>query len=175
MQTVEPTLKERAGRMYRQLLLLQRVFQLPREPDDVEWFASGDRARDLALCVAIRELIDELTEHAGILTSIPFPVSEWRPGDGPDDERWRALTEIERREVLSMISGYENLISWSEQIARPVDFARRVEPSSGDTAAQLPGTSQKVREATDYLKAERVRVGRFRQEMGFLERRRIAG
>ena len=31
---------------------------------------------------------------------------------------------------------------------------------------------QKLHEALDYLRAERARAGRFRQEMGFLERRR---
>ena len=112
--------------------------------------ASGDRSRDVALCAAVSEILDELTEHAEILTSIPFPISEWQSGDESDDERWRALTELERREVSSMVSGYEGLITWSESSA------------SG-------------REATDYLKAERTRLGRFREEMGFLERRRNAG
>lgn len=149
MKTVEPTLKERAARMYRRLLLLQRQFQLPRGADDVEWLGTDDRGRDLALYAAVREVLDELTEHARVLTSIPFPISEWQPGDGPDDERWRALTEVERREVLSMISGYDNLISWGEQVAQG--------------------------EAIDDLKAERARIGRFRQDMGFLARRRIAG
>jgi len=150
MKTVEPSLKERAGRMYRQLLILQRLFYRSREADDVEWIAAADRSRDVALCAAISEILDELTEHAEILTTIPFPISEWQPGDGPDDERWRALTELERREVSSMVSGYEGLITWSESSARG-------------------------REATDYLKAERSRLGRFREEMGFLERRRNAG
>ena len=36
MKTLEPTLKERAGRMYRRLLVLQRVFQ-PSRDGDVEW------------------------------------------------------------------------------------------------------------------------------------------
>jgi hypothetical protein len=150
MKTVEPTLKERAGRMYRQLLILQRLFYRSREADDVEWIAAGDSSRDVALCAAVSEILDELTEHAEILTTIPFPISEWQPGDGPDDERWRALTELERREVSSMVSGYEGLITWGESSARG-------------------------REATDYLKAERTRLGRFREEMGFLERRRNAG
>jgi hypothetical protein len=147
MKTVEPTLKERAGRMYRQLVVLQRLFQRSREADDVEWVGGGDRAKDIALCEAVIEVLDELTEHASILTSIPFPISEWQRGDGPDDERWRALTELERREVASMVSGYEGLITWGESTSRG-------------------------REAIDYLKAERTRLGRFRQEMGFLERRR---
>ena len=147
MKTVELTLKERAGRMYRQLLILQRLFQRSREADDVEWVGAGDGARDVALCAAVSEILDELTEHAEILTSIPFPIGEWQPGDGPDDERWRALTELERREVASMVSGYEGLITWGESSARG-------------------------REATEYLKAERTKLGRFRQEMGFLERRR---
>jgi hypothetical protein len=150
MKTVEPTLKERAGRMYRQLLILQSLFYRSREADDVEWIAAGDRSRDIALCAAVSEILNELTEHAEILTTIPFPISEWQRGDGPDDERWRALTELERREVASIISGYEGLITWSESSARG-------------------------REATDYLKGERTRLGRFREEMGFLERRRNAG
>ena len=149
MKTVEPTLKERAGRMYRRLLLLQRQFQLPRGADDVEWLGTDDRCRDLALYGAVREVLDELTEHARVLTSIPFPISEWHPGDGPDDERWRALTEVERREVLAMISGYDTLISWGEEVAHG--------------------------QAIDYLKAERARVVRFKEDMGFLDRRRIAG
>ena len=149
MKTVEPTLKERAGRMYRQLLILQRLFQRSREADDVEWVAAGDRSRDVALCEAVCEILDELTDHAELLTTIPFPISEWQPGDGPDDERWRALTELERREVASIVSGFEGLITWSESSARG-------------------------REAADYLKAERTRLGRFREEMGFLERRRNA-
>jgi len=101
----------------------------------------------VALSAAVSEILDELTEHAELLTTIPFPISEWQRGDGPDDERWRALTELERREVASMVSGYEGLITWSESSARG-------------------------REATDFLKGERTRLGRFRQEMGFLERRR---
>lgn len=150
MKTVEPTLKERAGRMYRQLLILQRLFQRSGEADDAELIATGDREKDLALWSAMAEMIDELTDHACVLTSIPFPISEWQPGDESDDERWRALTELERREVASMVSGYESLILWGE--------------------AGVNGN----REAADYLKAERTRLGRFRQEMGFLERRRIA-
>jgi hypothetical protein len=153
MPNMELTLKERAGRMYRQLLVLQRLFQLSREPDDVDWIGSGDGEKDLALCAGLKEMIDDLTAHAEILASIPFPVSEWRPGDGPDDERWRALTEMERRAVLSMLSGYENLISWGERM----------------------DAWQQQREASDYLNAERVRIARFRQEMGFLEKRRLAG
>ena len=149
MKTVELTLKDRAGRMYRQLLILQRLFQRSRQADDVEWIGSGDHTRDVQLCEAVSEMIDELTEHAEVLTTIPFPISEWQPGDGPDDERWRALTELERREVASMVSGYEGLIAWSESSARG-------------------------REATDFLKGERTRLGRFRQEMGFLERRRTS-
>src|SRR6516225_8975477 len=126
--------------MYRQLLILERLFQRSRDADDVEWMAGGDHSRDVALCAAVSE----------ILTEIPFPICEWQPGDGPDDERWRALTELERREVASMVSGYEGLITWSESSARGHD-------------------------ASDFLKGERTRLGRFRQEMGFLERRRNAG
>jgi hypothetical protein len=151
MKSIEPTLKERVGRMYRRLLLLQRLFQFPRDADDTAWLGIDDRVPDTALAAAVREVLDELTEHARALTSIPFPLSEWQPGDGPDDERWRALTEVERREVLSLLAGYDNLIAWGEDAARG------------------------QRDDVEFLKAERARVSRFRQEMGFLERRRIAG
>jgi hypothetical protein len=157
MQSADPSLKERVGRMHRRLLLLQRLFQSPRDPE-AELPEMVDGGGDPTLGAAIRELVDELTEQARILTSIPSPISEWQPGDGPDDERWRGLTEIERREVLAIVSGYENLIAWGEE------FARR------------PGLPpQKIHEACEYLRAERARLGRFRQEMGFLERRQIAG
>jgi hypothetical protein len=177
MQTLEPTLKERAGRMYRQLLLLQRLFQRSQETDDAEWLGSGGGSRDVALCAAVREVIDELTAHAETLVSIPYPVSEWRPGDSSDDDRWRALTEIERRSVLSMLAAYDNLITWSEQLARgPVDMVAW--PEAGGSAdgqpRKLPEVWQKLRDATDYLNGERTRVARFRQEMAFLEGRHRA-
>src|SRR5262249_60526374 len=121
--------------------------------DDPDWMDAGDKGRNVALCAAIRDVIDELAEHARILTLIPLPLNEWRLGDGPQDERWRALTELERREVLSIISGYDNLISWSEGIVRG-------------------NLSQDMREAAEFLKTERVRLDRFRGEMSFLERRR---
>jgi hypothetical protein len=144
--------------MHRRLLLLQRLFQSPNDADLTDLLESGDEPSDPGLRAAIRELIDELTEQARVLTSIPAPISEWQPGDTSDDERWRGLTEIERREVLAIVSGYENLIAWGEE------FARR------------PGLPpQKIHEACEYLRAERARLGRFRQEMGFLERRRFAG
>jgi hypothetical protein len=178
MQTLEPTLKERAGRMYRQLLLLQRLFQRSQESDDVEWLGSGGGARDLALCAAVREVIDELAVHAEVLVSIPFPVSEWRPGDGSDDDRWRAVTEIERRSVVSMLAAYDNLITWSEQmVGVPAEVIAWPDPAcaADGQARKLPEVWQKLRETTEYLNAERMRVARFRQEMAFLEKRRVVG
>ena len=102
----------------------------------------------------MRALVDDLTEHARVVTAVPFPLSEWQPGDEPDDERWRALTDVERREVLAMVSAYEGLIAWSE----------------GMTASAQPATDRDS--ASNFLSAERARVGRFRQELRFLERRR---
>jgi hypothetical protein len=93
----EITLVERAGRVYRRLLLLRRLFQISDETDDVEWLGTGDKAGDATLCSGVREVLDEVTEHARVLTTVPFPLRDWRPGDGSDDERWRALTEVERR------------------------------------------------------------------------------
>ena len=175
MKTLEPTLKDRAGRMYRRLLVLQRVFQPSRE-GDVDWPATDDVGGDAALSAAIREVLDELTEHARILTSIPFPISEWQPGDGPDDQRWRSLTEIERREVLSMIAGYDHLISWSEEVTQDqVELAGLVSLGTGDPLGAAHGTlprSVRVpRDAAEFLKAERARIERVRQDLRFLEKR----
>ena len=177
MKTIEPTLIERAGRMYRQLLILQRLFEHPADLDPNELRGADDRAKHLAFFAAVREVIDELTEHAELLTSIPFPLCEWQPGNGPDDERWRALTEVERREVLSMLAGYERLISWAEESASgAASLHDRLEAGSGSLeilpSGNLATLTQPRREARDYLSAERSRVGRFRQEMTFLERRR---
>jgi hypothetical protein len=156
MKIAEPTLKERADHLYRRLLILQRLFQAAPDMDDAEWLEAGDRTRNVELCAGIREVLDELTEHARVLTSVPSPLGEWRPGDGPNDERWRALTELERREVLALVSGYESLIAWGEGVARAK-------------------TSPEMRDAVDYLGAERARLDRFHQEFGFLERRRSVG
>ena len=79
MKSGSPSLIERVERMHRQLLLLQRLFQVPRDGEPIEWLTSGDESKDVAFSAAIRELIDELTEHAHVLTSIPAPISEWQP------------------------------------------------------------------------------------------------
>lgn len=167
MKIPEPTLKDRAGQLYSRLLLLQRLFPPSLTDDDPDVMDTGDKGRNVALCAAIRDVLDELTEHARILTKVPLPLSDWRLGDGPQDERWRALTELERHELLSMITGYANLIAWGERLVRGATLA-------GSGAAESTGRnhSQEMREATEYLKAERVRLDRFRGEMGFLGNRR---
>ncbi len=157
MKTVEPTLKERVSYMYRQLVLLQQLFQVSRQVEDVEWLATGGASRDLALCSGIRELLEDLAKHAQLLSSTPFPVSDWRPGDGPDDARWRGLTEIEVREVLAMLSNYETLVAWGE---KQTGFHARG-PSAGS-------------QDTEYLKDQRAQIERFRRELGFLEKQRAA-
>ena len=174
MKIVEPTLKERADHLYRRLLLLQRLFRVAPDVDDADWLESGDNTQNLALCAGIREVLDELTEHARIMTSIPLPLGEWRPGDGPNDDRWRALTELERRELLALVSGYDNLISWGEGVARRSSgFPGLAAVGAGESPALK--TSPELRDTMDYLKAERARVDRFHQEFGFLELRRNAG
>jgi hypothetical protein len=66
-----------------------------------------------------------------------------------------------------MVSGYANLIAWSERMVRgAVLTGPFVAESQGRT---LP---EEMREATEYLKTERVRLDRFRGEMSFLEKRR---
>ena len=66
-------------------------------------------------------------------------------------QRWEgALTKIERREIASLLEGYETLITLIEH-----------EPF------------RNTPEARDVLQAERDRLARFRQDMGFLDRRRL--
>src|SRR5262245_16934271 len=171
MKQAELSLQERVSRMYRRLLLLQRLFHPSR--DDEEPLESDDRGHDLALDAAVREVLDELTEHARVLTTIPSPISQWRPGDTRDDERWRALTEVERREILSLVSGYDELISWAEDMTDGhLALAALVETTGVGLAAQRPSPlPQSARDAAEYLRAERTRISRFRQEMRFLNRR----
>jgi hypothetical protein len=116
MKILEPTLKERAGQLYRRLMLLQRLFRSASPDDEADWMEAGEKGP--ALRAAVCDVLDELVDHAQVLTSVPLPISEWRPGDGPQDDRWRALTELERREMLSIISGYGDLISRSEGMMR---------------------------------------------------------
>jgi hypothetical protein len=160
----EPTLKERAGQLYRRLLLLHRLFRSSDE--EADWMDAGDKGRGSALRAAVRDVLDELVDHAQVLTAVPLPISDWRPGDGPQDERWRALTDLERREILSILSAYGDLISWSEGMVRR---ALTVPPGADGRARNLP---QDMREAAEYLTNERVRLDRIRGEVSFLQRRR---
>jgi len=175
MKNGEMTLKERAAHVHRRLVLLQRVFQPSQETTDLECLGAASKADDPALSAGIRELLDELIDHVKALSTIPFPLSEWRPGDGSNDERWRALTEIERREVLALVSGYESLISWGETVMRSEASVVHAGGWSGSRPVVLmPGaSSREMGSLTDELKAARARVDRFRNEMHFLERRQI--
>jgi hypothetical protein len=166
MKIPEPTLKDRAAQLYRRLLLLQRLFPTGSADDDADLMDAGDKNRNFALCAAIRDVLDELAEHARILTMVPQPLSEWRLGDGPHDERWRALTGLERREVLSMLTGYANLIAWGERMVRGASVT-----GPGLADGQGRNLPQEMREPNEYLKTERVRLDRFRAEMSFLGRR----
>jgi len=154
----QATLGQRAGYLYRHLLLIRRLFPAPEENESAEWVAADTDGEGAAMRGAVREALDELVEQAEVLTTVPFPIREWQPGDGPDDERWRALTEIERREVLALVSAYDDLITWAAQQTNPrFDVAEREQ-----------------NHAAEYLQAERARVARFRRDMAFLEKRRIA-
>ena|SRR5258705_2899324 len=148
-KTSDATLSERAGHLYKQLLLLRRVFD--GEGGDGSFPFTADDAETRALCGAVRDVLDQLAIHARVLTTVPFPLKEWRPGDSPDDERWRALTEVERREMLSLVAAHENLIGILER-----EVLQGVEV-----------------ETHELLRVERARLARFRQEMPFLDRRRI--
>jgi hypothetical protein len=175
MTPVEPTLKERASYMYRLLVLLQQLFQVSRQMEDVDWLATGSNNRDLALCTGVRELLEDLATHAQILTSTPFPVSDWRPGDGPDDTRWRGLTEIEVREVLAMLANYESLVAWGEKItATAPEFGTRASDLAVAKFPARPNTAPS-HEAAEYLKDQRAQIDRFRRELRFLEKHPLEG
>jgi hypothetical protein len=161
--------------MYRLLVLLQQIFQVSRQVEDVEWLGTGANSRDLALCTGVRELLEDLAKHAHILTSAPFPISDWRPGDGPDDTRWRGLTEIEVREVLAMLANYESLVAWGEKVAgTSADFGSRAATDNSVAFFSPRASSNGSHEAAEYLKDQRAQVERFRRELGFLEKQRIA-
>jgi hypothetical protein len=169
----EATLVQRASYLYRHLLLLQQLFQGADENEAADWLVAADDADAAACCVGIREALEDLKEQARVLTKVPFPIREWRPGDGSDDERWRALSQIERREVMSLASAYESLIAWVEGQALPrADSAERTELRGLEVLA--PRVPREPNEMVEYLRAERARVVRFRQEMAFLDRRRVA-
>ena len=78
------------------------------------------------------------------------------------------MTDIERRDVLSLASAYESLIAgWEGQEGRCADLMDQ---------SDVPRRIRRLRPGTtsDYLEAERARIARFRRDMAFLERRRIA-
>jgi hypothetical protein len=175
MKISEATLVQRAGYLYRQLLLLQRVFRGADETNSVEWFTGSDDVDAPALCTAVQEVLDDLVEQARVLTTVPFPLKEWRVGDGPNDERWRALTEVERREIMSLLAAYETLITWADgQSLQPIDVPELHETMNAEVVMVRRRPLRDVNEVGDYLKAERARIARFRRDMAFLERRQIA-
>jgi hypothetical protein len=167
LKITDGTLGERAGYVYRRLLLLQRLFSPSDDSDD--WAGTEPRAQDTAFSLSVREALEELTEHARILTTVPFPLGEWRAGDSSDDDRWRGLTEIERRSLLSMIASYEALIDWAEEVFRTGREGAATEP--GGLERPQPRRATVDHQHQSYLRAERDRLGRFRKEMDFLHQR----
>jgi DNA-directed RNA polymerase subunit K/omega len=157
----EDTLLERAQQMYRQLALLQRVFQ-SRAGADTN--GADDKERDRAVVEAILEIVEGLIENASQLRDVPFPVSQWRAGDGSDDPRWRALTDDERGQLRRLLAGYEGLIEWG---TRFTDWATRLEPLRLREGG--PDNAPELTDAAEYLAAERSRLARMRQELSFLE------
>lgn len=170
----DATLAERAGYLYRHLVLLRRLFRGVDEEESLDP-AAREGPDGLTLLAAVRDVLDDLAGQAKVLTSVPFPLREWRPGDTADDERWRALTEIERRQVLSLVGGYENLVAWAE--AHTADGQRPAARGDDSTSADFLDTVRRAREQTDpaeFLRLERTRLAQFRRDMRFLERRRAA-
>lgn len=165
------SLLDRALRMHRRLVLLQNLFEsVPKGEDGSP--ATDEQLKNQALTAAIREILDGLADDAQTLTTVPSPLSQWRPGDAAGDERWRPLTELERRDVLALVASCEHLVSWGESFTQWVSGARLLAPT-GTTGPRLATpVPAEIDEATEMLRAERARLDRLRQEMGFLERRR---
>lgn len=162
----DPTLAERAGYLYRHLLLLQRIFQISEESDPANSRVTDGQALREGIC----DVLDELVEQAHALTAVPLPLRDWRTGDGPDDERWRALTEVERRETLSLVAAYENLIAWCEgHLSDGFEQANGTSGHDGRVRSRLDPNG-----GPDVLEAERARLARYRRDMAFLDRRRGA-
>jgi hypothetical protein len=169
----DASLLDRAQRMHRRLVLLQSLFEAAPEGED-GGPEPAEKSRSQALTAAIREILDGLTEDAHTLTTVPAPLSQWRPGDVAGDERWRPLTEIERRDVLALVASCEYLVSWGESFTEWVAGAG-AQALTGTTGLRLAApVAPEITEATELLQAERARLNRFRHEMGFLERRRPA-
>lgn len=165
----EATLVEPAGYLYRQLLPLQRVF--PDAGEELRAAPVGDDGDARSLSLAIREVLDQLAEQARVLTTVPAPIGHWRPGDGADDMRWRPLTEVERRELASLLASHEMLIDLFErETSVGLEVAGRPEVN----AALRRRSSRDGPEAGEILRIERTRLARIRQDMGFLERRATA-
>ena len=171
------SLLDRALRMHRRLVLLQSLFEPNPKGEDGCPASDEDRPpsskqRSEALTAAIREILDGLAEDAQTLTTVPPPLSQWRPGDAAGDERWRPLTELERRDVLALVASCEHLVSWGESFTQWVSGARGL-ALTGTTGPRLATpVPAEIDEAGEMLKAERARLDRLRHEMGFLERRR---
>ena len=113
MDTTGPTLQERALRTHRRLLVLERVFQ---KTDGLFQEREVNEA-EAALCEGVREILAELAEDARVMSTVPLPFSEWRPDDGPLDERWRTISQLERREVSQLVRAYEDLIDYNEMLS----------------------------------------------------------
>ena len=167
MSATEPTLLERVNRMYRRLLLLQCLFEQHRS-DDTGLIATGDSEKDTGLSLAISEVVNEVAGQARVLTCVPQPISDWRLGDGPDDDRWRGLTDLERRDLWSVVSGYENLLAWAEQFVNRAS-ARDSQERAGSALASAV-VSMEIHEAVEHLEHERSRLSRLKQDVSFLER-----
>ena len=112
MDTVELTLSDRAAQMFRRLNVLERCFR-SRLTLAMLWSSRGAvMARNVRLrfAKASETLIGGLVQDARVLTSVPFPLADWRPGDAP---------EVDRHEVLQLVRGYEGLIASCEASLGP--------------------------------------------------------
>ena len=115
MGTAGLSLVGRTHRMYYRLLVLERVFRNSGESSDQQEVDDSDAP----LFEGVREMLAGLAEEARIMATVPYPISEWRPGDDSFDPRWRSLSQLERREMRGLVRAYENLIDYCETLMAP--------------------------------------------------------
>ncbi len=110
------TQRDRALRLYRRLLVLERVFRNTNGTHhEQETSASEDSLRE-----GIQSMLAELAEDARIVSTVPHPRSDRPQGDDHFDDRSEEerhpLSHLERREIQQIVRAYEELIDYFDSL-----------------------------------------------------------
>ena len=110
------TQRDRALRLYRRLLVLERVFQNTNGTHhEQETSASEDSLRE-----GIQGMLAELAEDARIVSTVPHPGSDRHQGDDHVDDRLdeerHSLSHLVRREIQQIVRSYEELIDYFDSL-----------------------------------------------------------